>query len=246
MIAPPPPPGSSEADARGCPRFKATAFGTLSPEINCLDAACTATDPQNFAWRFEGLFGSAQLDVTQPLYTFGKIDHARAAARAGLDAQRALADEAAGDLAVDAARAYWGLKLARELGYMLDDGIDEIGKALARMNGERDGEPPRSRSRIASAIAVLLAEAKVQRADATHGRAAGARRAARADRRSTMPTSTTTSSPRSRARCPRRRAAQRRPAGASPPARARAPPSELAAFATQPTTSPTSRWSAAR
>ena len=76
------------------------------------------------------MFGSAQLDITQPLYTFGKIGHARTAARAGLDAQRALADEAAGDLAVDAARAYWGLKLARELGGMLDDGIEEIEKAL--------------------------------------------------------------------------------------------------------------------
>src|SRR5262245_51843927 len=113
-----------EADAARLPRGKATAFGTLSPEIRCNDAACTATDPKNFALRFSGLFGSAQLDITQPVYTFGKIAHARSAARAGLDAQRALADEAAGDLAVDAARAYWGVKSARELAGMLDDGIE--------------------------------------------------------------------------------------------------------------------------
>ena len=54
------------------------------------------------------------LSVIQPLYTFGKISHARSAARAGLDAQGALSDEAAGDLAVDAARAYWGVKAARD------------------------------------------------------------------------------------------------------------------------------------
>src|SRR5690242_18329547 len=120
---------ADEADAARYPRIKGTAFGTISPEINCVNADCTRTSPTNFAFRFSGVYGFGQIDLTQPIYTFGKISHARAAARAGLDAQKALADEAAGDAAVDAARAYWGLKLARELGAMLDDGIDEIDKA---------------------------------------------------------------------------------------------------------------------
>ena len=96
----------SEADAARYPRIKATAFGTASPDINCVDAACTMTEPQDYSFRFQGVFGGGQIDITQPVYTFGKIDHARKAARAGLAAQTALADEAAGDLAVDAARAY--------------------------------------------------------------------------------------------------------------------------------------------
>src|ERR1043165_709160 len=83
-----------EADAARMPRAKATAFGTISPEIRCNEATCVTTEPKNFALKFSGLFGSAQLDITQPLFTFGKIAHARTAARAGLDAQRALADEA--------------------------------------------------------------------------------------------------------------------------------------------------------
>src|SRR3954452_12026637 len=66
-----------EADAARLPRGKMTAFGTISPEIHCLDTGCNQTSPKNFAFRFSGLFGSAQLDITQPLYTFGKIDHAR-------------------------------------------------------------------------------------------------------------------------------------------------------------------------
>lgn len=156
----------SEADAARWPRIRGTAFGTLSPEIRCLDAACTITDPQNFAWRFEGLFGGAQLDVTQPLYTFGKISHARAAARAGLAAQEALVNEAAGDIAIEAARAYWGLKLARELGYMLDDGIETIEKAQANFD-ERTDVTVQDRQRVA----VLLAEARAQRADAAQAEA---------------------------------------------------------------------------
>jgi outer membrane protein TolC len=158
-----------EADAARLPRAKATVFGTISPEIRCNEPTCVTTEPTNFALRFKGLFGSAQLDITQPLFTFGKIAHARTAARAGLDAQRALADEAAGDLAVDAAKAYWGLKSARELSGMLDDGIDEIGKAVERMD-ERGGGKSKGKPEVSvqdrQRVAVLLAEAKVQRAEA--------------------------------------------------------------------------------
>jgi outer membrane protein len=153
-----------EADAARYPRIKATLFGTLAPDITCLNADCTRTDPQNFAIDFDGVFGGGQIEITQPIFTFGKIKHARKAARAGLDAQRALTDEAAGDLAVDAARAYWGVKVARELGFMLDDGIEEIGKAIDAMNKRTGADAPTMQDK--QRVAVLLAEAKVQRADA--------------------------------------------------------------------------------
>ena len=156
-----------EADAARLPRVKVTAFSTISPRIRCVDVACTVTSPTEFALAFDGLFAGAQIDVTQPLYTFGKISHARRAARAGVEAQRALANEAAGDLAVEAARAYWGLKLARELGGMLDDGIDEIAKARARMDERTGKDAPSIQDR--QRVAVLLAEAKAQRADARSG-----------------------------------------------------------------------------
>ena len=155
-----------EAKALRLPRIKGTAFGTASPEIECLDANCTRTDPENFAFRYAGVYVGAQVEITQPLFRFG-AGRGFAAAEAGVAAQRHLADEAAGDVAVDAARAYWGVKLARELGYMLDDGIDEIGKAVARMDERtgKDAPTPQDRQRIA----LLLAEAKVQRADARAG-----------------------------------------------------------------------------
>jgi len=152
---------SDEADAARLPRVKVTAFGTISPEINCEDPDCLHTSPRNFAFRFDGLFGTAGIDLTEPLYTFGKIAHARNAAQAGLAAQKALADEAAGDAAVDAGRAYWGLKLSRELGGMLDDGIEEIDKATKDF-AEKPGTTIQDRQRVA----VLLAEAKAQRAEA--------------------------------------------------------------------------------
>ncbi len=150
-----------QADAARYPKIHASAFVTASPKITCDDPGCTMTEPHNFALEFSGVYGNAQFDITQPLYTFGKIDHARRAARAGVAAEDALADEAAGDVAVDAARAYWGLKLAREVGFMLDDGIEQIGKAIDGLKADKSlSVTDRQR------VAVLLATAKSQRADA--------------------------------------------------------------------------------
>jgi len=155
-----------EADAARLPRVKVTAFTTISPEIHCDDPVCDKTSPTKFAFRFSGLFAGAEIDLTQPLYTFGKIEHARKAARAGLDAQMALADEAAGDAVSDGAKAYWSLKLTRELGGMLDDGIEQIEDAKKHFE-ENKGITIADRQRVA----VLLAQAKAQRADAAQGEA---------------------------------------------------------------------------
>jgi outer membrane protein TolC len=159
---------SDEADAARLPHIKVTAFGTISPDIQCTDTPrlCLTTEPRNFAFNFSGFFGTAKLDITQPLYTFGKIGHARAAARAGVDAERALADEAAGDVAVDAAQAYWGLKVARELGGMLDDGLEEIDKAKKDFDDKKDATI-QDRQRVA----VLLAEGRAQRTEAAEAEA---------------------------------------------------------------------------
>lgn len=161
-----------EAGAARLPRIAATAFLAPSPEIRCVDATCVDTDPDEFALRFSGAFGGAQASLTQPLYTFGKLTAAREAAMAGLTAQAALADAGAADLAVDAARAYWGLKLARELRYMLEDGVDQIQGAVTRLDerlAEGDSDvTPQDRQRVG----VLLAEAQVQLAEARAGEAA--------------------------------------------------------------------------
>jgi hypothetical protein len=48
-----------EAKALIFPRIKGTLFGTASPEINCNGPDCTATDPENFAFRYEGIYAGA-------------------------------------------------------------------------------------------------------------------------------------------------------------------------------------------
>ncbi|MEZ4401654.1 MAG: TolC family protein [Kofleriaceae bacterium] len=161
----------AEADGARLPRVTATAFAAPSPEIRCVDAACTATDPTDFALRFSGAFIGGTINLTQPLYTFGKISAGRAAAKAGLAAQAALEAGVRGDVALDAARAYWGLKVARELRFMLEDGID-------RLTGARDGFAQRLAENDPDVtlidqqrLDVIIAEATAQLADAQQGEA---------------------------------------------------------------------------
>ena len=151
------------------PRVTATAFAGPSPSITCADAGCDATDPDGFAWSVDGLWTGASLDIVQPIYAYGKAGPARRAARAGVAAMQALEDESAGDVAVEAARAYWGLKLARELRYMLEDGIDQLESARERLIervAEGTGEVTIQDQRR---LETIIAEATIQLQDATQG-----------------------------------------------------------------------------
>ncbi|HTJ44955.1 MAG TPA: TolC family protein [Kofleriaceae bacterium] len=160
-----------EADAARLPKATGTGFLTISPEIHCVDVPCTQTAPAGFALQFSGAFGGLGITITQPLYTFGKIATAQDAAHAGVRAQAALEDEAAGDAAVDAARAYYGLKLARELRFMLEEGIDEIVKAKEHLDERVTDGSGEVTIQDQQRVATLLAEAKIQLEDAKDGEA---------------------------------------------------------------------------
>ncbi len=160
---------AAEASAARAPRITASAFLTISPEIRCVDLACTQTAPDGFEWKFSGAFGGGSLLLTQPIYTFGKIATARAAANAGVSAQTALEAETTGDAAIDAAKAYWGLKLARELRFMLEDGIDELAKAHARMDERAAEDGGEITIQDRQRLATIEAEAALQLEDATQG-----------------------------------------------------------------------------
>jgi len=104
-----------------------------SPEIECANADCSRTSNSEVQARLGGLFTGVKLEVAQPLYTFGKLDAVSRAARTATLASTHLEDAVMGDQAIDAARAYYGVKLARELRWMLEDGVERIAKAQKRM-----------------------------------------------------------------------------------------------------------------
>jgi outer membrane protein TolC len=159
----------SEVGSALFPRVTATAFAGPSPKITCNDPGCDTTDPDGFSWSVDGLWTGVSLDVVQPIYAYNKAGPARRASRAGVAAMRALEDESAGDVAVEAARAYWGLKLARELRYMLEDGIEQLDKAHERLVervAEGTGEVTiQDQQRLET----IIAEANIQLQDASQG-----------------------------------------------------------------------------
>lgn len=84
-------------------------------------------DPTSYWFRFEA-------SLIQPLYTFGKIHYAKKLARQGVAAQRLRVRLARDDAVRDVRRAYFGLKLARELLFEIDEGWKYLRKAKKRID----------------------------------------------------------------------------------------------------------------
>lgn len=132
------------AEARGArfPRVTVTMFGAPSPDIECVNPECTLTTPTEVQLDVEGVFGGARLEVVQPLFTFGKLDSAIAATSHAVDMQAALSDAAIEDVALETARAYFGVGFAREIRAMLEEGAEQISKGKATLVARLErGEP---------------------------------------------------------------------------------------------------------
>lgn len=149
-----------QARAARYPKLDLTSFIAPSPDIVCVNDDCTQTTPTEFSIALAGVYGGARVTAVQPIYTFGKLNTiSRAAKQAALAAAR-LEDSVAADLILQSAQAYHGLKLARELTWMLEDGRDKIDKALERLE-ERidDGDAPlEDKFRVETLRAEVLAQ----------------------------------------------------------------------------------------
>jgi outer membrane protein, multidrug efflux system len=165
-------------EARGArwPRLQITSFVAPSPEVNCDNPECTRTSPVDLAPTVDGIFGSARIEVFQPLYTFGKLDAARDAADGAVRFQAALAERVKGDLVVDATRAYFGVALARDLVAMLEDGQKQLEKGKAslveRLENGDDDVTVQDRLRIEAfetEVALRLSEAREREMTALEG-----------------------------------------------------------------------------
>jgi outer membrane protein TolC len=158
---------AQETEAVGLrfPRLELRALFAPSPDIDCLDPNCTVTSNKDATLALDGVYGGVELNLAQPLYTFGKLSAARRGASSATEAARSGERMVAGDIEVDAARAYYGLKLARELRYELEDGIAEIEKARRQLADQatKGGEGTvQDRLRLET----VLAEARARLAEA--------------------------------------------------------------------------------
>ena len=145
---------ASEARRNWFPSGDLTSFIAPVPEIHCEDANgnrtneanCVATnvkltDPSVLA-KLRGPWSRTELKLVQPLWDFGKIAAGVTAAEAGVAALREKQAGTADDVEMNMRRAYWGLKLARELMDALSEGsgyVDQAQKKLEKQLEEGTG-----------------------------------------------------------------------------------------------------------
>jgi len=142
-----------------------------SPRIECQDVACTATLPDEASVDFKGVFARVELSLVQPLYTFGKLAAAADATAHAVGIARARQDAVAADVAVDAARAYYGIKLARETGWMLDDGRERLDEAMRKVDAKLAAGSSEVTLQDRFRLRTLSAELDLRRADARDAQA---------------------------------------------------------------------------
>jgi outer membrane protein len=163
---------------------------TLAPSIKCEDANgfsdssqkvreanCIQTSTNTASVSNSGVFNLTNpafrfdVQLTQPIYTSGKIESAVKAAKAGRDVARSQIDAAIADAQLNAVKAYWGLKWARAADATLTDGhdrvkewVEHIDKALNASGSSGFTEQDLSRLKIALST-VDLGLVDIQRAE---------------------------------------------------------------------------------
>ncbi len=97
----------------------------------CLTTSSPEASLRNVSW--SSVFTHTELQLIQPVYDFGKISAGVRAARAGVEvAQEKLAGTRA-DLELNVRKAYYGLKLAREILDTLDEGGGYVDEAQQKI-----------------------------------------------------------------------------------------------------------------
>jgi len=145
-----------QADWAYFPSFTLNAAATPVATVTG-NALQSHTDESKWGYLF-----TAQVQMVQPIYTFGKILALRRAARQGVRVGRAAIDTARWELRYRLAQAWYGTLLADEMRGILDDGNKWLDKASKRMERLRDedsddydqNEHLRLQSRIADFFAI--------------------------------------------------------------------------------------------
>lgn len=140
---------------------------------------CISTDATEFSLKrvsWTSIFTRTEVHLVQPLWDFGKISAGLRAARAGVDVSREREASAKADLELNVRKAYYGIKLARELEATLDEGgsyIDEAQKRIESDLAKGTGNttvPDRLRLRVTRAeVDARIQEAKRLEAIARDG-----------------------------------------------------------------------------
>lgn len=116
-----------QADSAIYPQIEVLAITSLSPEAKREDFLKT-----DVPVRINGLFGSLDLNLIQPLYTYGKISGYRKAASSGLKVATAGTTKKRLDIILRTKELYYSLVFAKELRNLILEIREQLAKSLER------------------------------------------------------------------------------------------------------------------
>jgi outer membrane protein TolC len=133
--------------------------GNPQTTVSCVGTDRNPTsDPSEISWA--GLYGRLDMEFGMPIYTFDKLGSAKRAARAGVAIKEAELLTTIDRIVRDVSLAYWGLKLAREILYTINDGKKYLDKALKKI--EEDLEQDRGDATETDLLRLKTATAEVE------------------------------------------------------------------------------------
>jgi outer membrane protein TolC len=150
------------------PQGKVKGLLAPAPELHCLAADGKTRDPVNCiqtttlninSFDIAGVMARVELELGMPLYTFGKLGSAKHAASAGVDIKKAQLQTSQDKLAIDVTKAYWGLKLAREILYTIHEGRTYLVEAEEKI--EKDLEEGEGEYTVTDLLRLKTAKAEV-------------------------------------------------------------------------------------
>lgn len=129
-----------QADSAVYPKVELLAITAPSPEAKREDFP--KTEATDFNKKFNGIFGSADLTLIQPLYTFGKISGYREAASRGVKVAKAGVDKTTSDITLRIKELYYGLLLAKDMRNLTLEIKDELERSIEKTDkGLKAGSP---------------------------------------------------------------------------------------------------------
>lgn len=131
----------AQADAARFPQVELLAIGSLSPRAR-LKSGLVESETNINNPSYDGVFGKVDVQLIQPIYTFGKISAYRDAASHGVEAYKAGAKLKAAEVELLVKEAYYGLLLGRELQAFMVDIKDQLDKATDKTQRQLDADAP--------------------------------------------------------------------------------------------------------
>lgn len=155
--------------ARWIPSATATALLGPSPEARGSVEKGALVGSSRDPFTSLSVFGRVEASVLQPLYTWGRLDAAEEAAKAGVGARRHLVQDTASQVQLRIIQLYWGEILARRLLEI----ADEVEKKIPEVEKQLDTELKKGSADVKPAdrfrVQVYKAQFRRRKAEAEKG-----------------------------------------------------------------------------